>query len=108
MDNKILISNLSHLELNNLYNIAGYIIASYIITSIIEICTTCDKCIQLVRLPIPVRFLFTKLVQLKCYTTHSLCFVNVKTFKVFIKLEHMFRHYTNSLVIFKMLIGHYF
>jgi len=60
VDNKNLISNLSHLELNNLYNIAGYIIASYIITSITEICTTCDKCIQLVRLPIPVRFFIYK------------------------------------------------
>lgn len=88
--NKNLISNLSHLELNSLYNIAGYIVKS-----ITKICTTCKKCIRSVRSPIPLRFSFTKLVQLKCYTTHSLYFVNIETFKIFIKLEQMFRYYSH-------------
>jgi len=81
---------MSHLELNSLYNIAGYIIKS-----ITKICTTCNKCIQSVRSPVPLRFTFTRFVQLKCYTTHSLCFVNIKTFKIFLKFEQMFRYYCN-------------
>lgn len=88
--NKNVIPKMSHLELNSLYNIAGYIIKS-----ITKICTTCNKCIQSVRSSIPLRFTFTKFVQLKCYTTHSLCFVTIKTFKVFLKFEQMFRYYCN-------------
>lgn len=38
--NKNSVPYLSHLQLNSLYNVAGYII-----TSIIKTCTTCNKCI---------------------------------------------------------------
>jgi hypothetical protein len=43
---------------------------------------------------VPLRFSFNKFVQLKCYTTHSSCFVNIETFQVFIKLEQMLRYYS--------------
>jgi len=86
--NKNLISYLSNLELNSLYNLAGYIIRS-----VTKTCKTYNKCIQSVKLPIPLRYSFTEFVRLKCYTTHSLCFVNVQTFNMFIKLEQMFRYY---------------
>jgi len=86
--NKNLISYLSNIELNSLYNLTDYIIRSVIKTS-----KTYNKCIQSVKLPIPLRYSFTEFVRLKCYTTHSLCFVNVQTFNMFIKLEQMFHYY---------------
>jgi len=50
--NKNSISYLSNLELNSLYNLAGYIIRS-----VSKMCKTCNKCIQSpVKSPIPLRY----------------------------------------------------
>lgn len=87
--NKNSISMLSTIELNSLYNIAGYII-----NSISKTCKICNKCLKSVGSKTALPYSFTKFVQLKCYTKNSLFFVNVETFKIFIKFEHLFRYYS--------------
>jgi len=66
--NNNVVPQMSHLQLNSLYNIAGYII-----NSITKICTTCNKCIQSVRSPIPLRFFVYKVCSTKMlYNTFSM------------------------------------
>jgi len=67
--NKHLIT-LSNLELNSLYNIAGYLIHS-----ITKTCRLCNKCLKSVGSKTPILYSFTKLVQLKCFTDNCLFFV---------------------------------
>lgn len=81
--------NLTIIELNSLYNIAGYIVRS-----IMKICKTCNSCIKSVTSNTPLQYSFTKFVHFKCFKKGSLLFVNIATFKVFIMLEKMFRHYS--------------
>lgn len=83
------IKKLTTVDLNSLYNIAGYILRS-----ITKMCKTCINCIKSVQSKTSLQYSFTKFVQFKCYNKNSLFFVNIKTFKVFILLEKMFRHYS--------------
>lgn len=87
--NNSTISNLSTLDLNSLYNIAGYIIKS-----IKKICATCKNCIQTVQSETRQPYTFTKFVHLRCYAQNALFFTNIKTFEIFITLEKMFRYYS--------------
>lgn len=80
---------LTTVDLNSLYNIAGYILRS-----ITKMCKTYINCIKSVQSKTSLQYSFTKFVQFKCYNKNSLFFVNIKTFKVFILLEKMFRHYS--------------
>lgn len=80
---------LSNVELNSLYNIAGYIIKS-----ISKNCKICTECLLSVGSKNAYSSTFSKLVELKCYTKNSLYFVNKSTFRIFIKLEQMFIYYS--------------
>lgn len=65
------ISRLSSLELNSLYNIAGYIIQS-----ITKICKICNNCLQSVGSKTALSYTFTKLVQYKRFTNNCLFFMS--------------------------------
>lgn len=79
---------LTMIDVNSLYNIAGYIVRS-----IMKMCKTCNNCINSVKSNNPLQCSFTKFVNFKCYIKNALFFVNSKTFSIFILLEKMFRHY---------------
>lgn len=76
-------------EMNCLYNIAGYCLKS-----VQKTCVTCSNCIQSVATKEPSNFLFSRLVRIRCYKQNTLYYVNEPTFKVFLKLENIFRHYS--------------
>lgn len=77
------------LDMNSLYNIAGYII-----NSIIKTCKICKSCIRSAASKTVLQYAYSKFVQYKSYTTNSLYYVNMKTFHIFVKLEKIFRHYS--------------
>lgn len=76
------------IDLNNLYYVAGYII-----NSITDICTICNKCVQSIISAVPLQLSFTKLARIKCYKSNSLCFPTEETFKLFVIMENMFCYY---------------
>lgn len=80
---------INNIELNILYNIAGYIINS--ISENQAVCKTCiDSAGSKTLLP---KITYSKFVQLKCYCKHSLFFVNKKTFLFFLEMEKIIRIY---------------
>lgn len=87
--NKNVIIEYNNIEMNCLYNVAGYCLAS-----IIKTCITCSTCVNSVGSKKPQNFKFSEFVKIKCYNTNTLYFVNKSTFQVFLQLENIFRHYS--------------
>jgi len=79
------------LDLNALYNIAGYILRS-----IMKTCTICNNCLKSVATKSVLKYSFSKFVQFKSYTTNSLYYINIKTFQIFLKLEQIFQYYSKD------------
>lgn len=80
---------IDNIELNILYNIAGYIISS------IAKCTkVCSECLDSVgsRQYNP-NLKYSKLVQLRCFRKNTLLFVNNETFTYFYNMEIIIRQY---------------
>lgn len=81
---------LSSLELNSLYNVCGYIFHS-----ITNICKTCSECQKLVLSSVPIHFQFTQFVTYKCFKPNVLCYANIESFEIFVRMEHMFIYYSS-------------
>lgn len=84
---------LDNIELNLLYNIAGYIIASIIKRT--RICSEClnsagSKCYD-------ANQKYAKLVQLRCFHQNTLFFVNNETFTYFYNMKIIIRQYLSHL-----------
>lgn len=81
--------HIDNIELNILYNIAGYIIVS-----IIKCNKTCAKCLDSVgsKQYDPYQK-YTKFVQLRCFRKNALFFVNHETFEYFYNMEIVIRQY---------------
>ncbi|KYN01653.1 hypothetical protein ALC62_07550 [Cyphomyrmex costatus] len=82
-------------EINSLYHIAEYCLAS-----VKKTCTSCSNCIEFVGSKKNIKakktslnFKYSLLTRLKCYNVKTLYFVNEATFQVFLQLENIFRHY---------------
>lgn len=82
-------TNLSYLESNSLYNIAGYLITS-IVKQKQKVCKNCFTKLGGFRSNLNK---YSRLTSLKCYKTKSLFFINEKTFDFFLKMECIFRTY---------------
>jgi len=87
--NKNVVIEYNNIEMNCLYNIAGYCL-----TSIIKTCITCFTCVNSVGSKKPQNFKFSEFVKIKCYNTNTLYFVNKPTFQVFLQLENIFSDIT--------------
>lgn len=76
------------IELYVSYQIAGYIISRVAKSNI-----HCKVCLRSAGSDSCIPYQFAKLTQLKCYTEHTLFFVNEETHNFFLKMEFVFRQY---------------
>lgn len=82
---------LSHVDLNILHNIAGYIITSIVNSQ--RLCKLCSKCVSNFQAKLTY---YNKLRTLKNFKQDTLFFVNKRTFHFFIEMEKIFRSYDKS------------
>lgn len=95
---------INNIELNILYNIAGYIINN--IAENQAVCKTCiDSAGSKTLLP---KVTYSKFVQLKCYCKHSLFSVNEETFLFFLKMEKIIKIYLPILKNLKLNLREFF
>lgn len=80
--------NLSHSELNSLYNISGYLVSS-----IKKVSKTCKECLSVVGSQRPIYATFTKFTQLKRFRENTLFFCNETAFCFFLEMESVFCKY---------------
>lgn len=83
------VTEYNNIEMNCLYNVAGYCLSS-----IIKICRTCNTCVRSVGSKKPQNFQYSECVRIRCYNTNTLYFVNKPTFQVFLRMENIYRHYS--------------
>lgn len=80
---------LNNIEMNILYNIAGYIISS-----ISKSAAICKECLDSAGSVTPLSTTnFSKLVQLRCYRKNTLFYVNEDLFLYFLEMEKLIRAY---------------
>lgn len=85
--------NINNIELNILYNIAGYIIFS-----IMKCNRICGQCIDSVgSKQFDPNQKYTELVQLRCFWKNTLFFVNDSTFTYFNDMEIVIRQYISHI-----------
>lgn len=82
------IYNLSHSELNSMYNVCGYILQSIKKTS-----KTCETCINAAGSKSPLVKKFAKFSLIKRFREHSLFFCNEYLFYFFLEMESIIRKY---------------
>lgn len=78
---------LNNIEMNILYNVAGYII-----NSIQKNVTLCKECIRSICNTKGETLEYDKFVRIRCFKKNTLFFVNRATFNIFLKMEYIFRH----------------
>lgn len=84
---------IDNIELNLLYNIAGYIISS--ITKCTKVCLECLNSVGSKQYDPNTKY--SKLVQLRCFRRNTLFFVNNETFNYFYNMEVIIRQYLSYL-----------
>ena len=87
-ENKVI--NMNNFEMNSLYNVCGYVISR-----ICKLNRVCNDCINSAgsKTYLNSNIKYSKFVQLKCYRTNTLFFVNNETFNYFFEMEIIFRKY---------------
>lgn len=86
------IPTLNNIEMNILYNIAGYIIHS-----LQKNTQLCKKCIRSVCNIKGETLYYDKLVRIRCYKKNTLFHVNKATLDMFLQMEHIFRQYQKQI-----------
>lgn len=84
---------LDNTDYNSLYNVAGYIL-----NGIKNNYVTCDRCFEALESEIPLET-FGRLTELKEFKKGALFYPSEFVFTFFIRMEKVFRHYTNVLMM---------